>query len=249
MKIGFLLTSILLFAGTLRPSLAQFTLTGQSGNFLVPEARVIGDKKIAFGSSFNPQKEALILYPSRRGTHEIHNFVTLGFLPFMELTFNLTPIIDAPLDYGIGDRSGSMRFLLKKETDKFPALLFGMYIPLGTSNFVDSNFITGTKHFNLGGKELTLSAGVGIPWVVRTLIFTGFDSIDIVKKENDYQVGVFGSARVPLSSFLLVSAEYESRNVNVGMIGKLFNDKCFAKLYTLNFKTIGFGVSYSGTVK
>jgi hypothetical protein len=84
---------------------------------------------------------------------------------------------------------------------------------------------------------------------VRTLIFTGFDSIDIVRKENDYQVGVFGSARVSLSSFLLASAEYESRNVNVGLIGKLFHDKCFAKLYTLNFKTVGFGVSYSGTVK
>ncbi|MEQ8535013.1 MAG: YjbH domain-containing protein, partial [Imperialibacter sp.] len=235
MKIGFLLTSILLFAGTLRPCRAQFTLTGQSGNFLVPEARVIGDKKIAFGSSFHPQQEALILYPSRRGTHEIHNFVTLGFLPFMELTFNLTPIIDAPLDYGIGDRSGSMRFLLKKETSKFPALLFGMYIPLGTSNFVDSNFITGTKHFNLGGKELTLSAGVGIPWVVRTLIFTGFDSIDIMKKENDYQVGVFGSARWEAHKHLLVAAEYQSGDVNLGLIGQLLNEKCFVKLYTFSF--------------
>ncbi|WOK05349.1 YjbH domain-containing protein [Imperialibacter roseus] len=249
MKIGFLLTSILLFAGTLHPCLAQFTLTGQSGNFLVPEARVIGDKKIAFGSSFNPQQEALILYPNRRGTHEIHNFVTLGFLPFMELTFNLTPIVDAPLDYGIGDRSGSLRFLLKKETDKFPALLFGMYIPLGTSNFVDSNFITGTKHFNLGGKELTLSAGVGIPWVVRTLIFTGFDSIDIVKKENNYQVGFFGSARWKAHKHLLVAAEYQAKDVNLGLIGRLPDEKCFVKLYTFSFKTVGFGVSYTGLVK
>jgi hypothetical protein len=249
MKIGFLLTSILLFAGTMRPCLAQFTLTGQSGNFLVPEARVIGDKKIAFGSSFHPKNEALINFPRRQGTYEFHNFVTLGFLPFMELTFNLTRINNAPLDYGIGDRSGSMRFLLKKETDKFPALLFGIYIPLGTSNFVDSNFITSTKHFNLGGKELTVSAGVGVPWVVRTLIFTGFDSIDIVKKENDYQVGLFGSARLALTNYLLVSAEYESHNVNAGLIGKLFHDKCFAKLYTFNFQTVGFGVSYSGVAK
>ncbi len=167
----------------------------------------------------------------------------------MELTFNLTPILEAPLDYGIGDRSGSMRFLLKKETDKFPALLFGMYIPLGTSNFVDSNFITGTKHFKLGVKDLTVNLGVGIPWVLRATINRGYHFSGFVRKENDYQVGVFGSARLSLTKFLLASAEYESRNVNVGLIGKLFHDKCSAKFYTLNFQTVGIGVSYSGVVK
>jgi hypothetical protein len=250
MKIGFLLTSILLFAGTMRPCLAQFTLTGQSGNFLVPEARVIGDEKIAFGSSFHPYSEAFILYGNNReGTNELYNYVTLGFLPFMELTFNLTKIFDAPLKYGVGDRSSSLRFLLKKETKKFPSILLGVNLPVSSNNYIDSNFLTATKELSIGGKSLIISGGFGMPWVLRTPLHDGFDYITFIRKESNYQVGLFASSRLSLSEHFLVSFEYDGSNLNSGVMANFFGDKCFLKFYTFNFQTVGFGVSYNGVVK
>ncbi len=250
----FLLASILFFGGTLLPCQAQFTLTGQSGNFMVPEARVIGDKQIAFGTSFHPEREAFILHKNRQGTHEIHNFVTLGFLPFMELTLNLTRIIDGSTDYGIGDRSASLRFLIVKETDKFPAIGLGAYLPLGVNNYLDSYFVNSTKTLNLFNRELTLTLGLGSPWIARTRIYSdsnekGLKIIEFYKKTNGYQVGLLAAARWKLTKNFEAGIEFDGNNVNVGLLTNFLFEKCFIKIYTLDFKTIGFGLSYKGAVK
>ncbi|MEQ8686201.1 MAG: YjbH domain-containing protein [Imperialibacter sp.] len=249
MNIGFLFTSILLFAATEQQCHAQFTLTGQAGNFLVPEARVIGDKQIAFGSSFHPKPEALLLYTDRQGSHEIYNYLTLGFLPFMDITINLASIIHAPIRSGIGDRSATVRFLLKKETNTFPAILLGTYAPLGTNEFVESNFLVATKNLAFAGKRLAVTGGFGTPWVIRTPLYEDFDSFTFFKKKTNYQVGLMMAARWELTEHLLVAAEYDGNKFNAGLMARFFKEKCFAKVYTFNFKTVGFGVSYSGVVR
>ena len=76
---------------------------------------------------------------------------SMTFLPFMELSIKLTKPYTTPIDdnYGLGDRSISIRTQLIKERKYLPAVLIGIQDAFGESSFFSTNYLVFTKRYSL----------------------------------------------------------------------------------------------------
>ena len=153
---------------------------------------------------------------------------TMAFLPFAELSIKLTrPYSNVRPDFlagitdlrnwGIGDRSYSVRVQLLKETEKRPAVLIGTQDPIG-NNFFRTNYLVVSK--SKSWNQIHFSANAGYGW--------SKDS------RRDYLQGAFGGMQ---ATWKQVSGmvEYDTQQVNVGL-GYQYKNLLFLNLGMINVR-------------
>jgi len=174
---------------------------GMTGLIYTPSAYLPEWGMLDFGYTHFHQKASLTF---EAGESTERTFLTsLTFLPFMELSVKLTKPYNAPseLQYGIGDRSVSLRIQLMKEKKHLPAILIGVHDPFAVQAFFNTNYLVFTKKYDL--KEVDLIGNLGY----------GFS---IEETEGDYLQGMFGGVQLYWKDVNFL-AEYDTDWFNIGL--------------------------------
>lgn len=192
------------------------SLSGTTGLFNIPTAEIMEDKTVMIGFNHLPKEY------SQYGNYQYNNlagFATVTFLPRLELMFRYTSMLNA----GVGrsdtnffmDRMVSARFLLLRETDGRPSILFGLHDPgknvdLAVNNNFSTNYLAASKHTEF----LFLKTGWHIGY-----------AFDFLKQKAITHRGLFGGISVSHSRFsaLQFILEYDSFYWNQAVKLLLFN--------------------------
>ncbi len=156
------------------------------------------------------------------------SFLTnVTFLPFMELSLKLTKPYTTPVDdnYGLGDRSISIRAQLIKERTHLPAILIGIQDILSSNSYFKTNYIVFTKKVNVKQFVMVTSLGYG---------HSPEEAL------GDYLQGTFGGVQVYWKTVNFL-AEYDTKQLNVGL-GYQFRKRLFLKTALVN------GRYFSGSI-
>lgn len=182
--------------------LENFGLSGTTGVVNTPVASVLPSGTIGFGFSLIDEQWA---YNARGRTDNNHYFLTVGFLPRVELSVRISYFPKGKLFQdadreGTADRGGSGRILLLTEGESRPALAIGVDDVRGTRKF-HSLYAVGGKTFNLPVDDLAARISVGY----------GSDALDAKLHVLD---GGFGSAELFYSDFLSWGVDYDTEKWN-----------------------------------
>lgn len=139
---------------------------------------------------------------------------SITFLPFMELSLKLTKPYTTPVDdnYGLGDRSISIRAQLMKERKHLPAILIGIQDAFGESSFFSTNYLVFTKKYSLKQFEVVANLGYGHAFK---------------ETRGDYLQGAFGGVQAHWKAVNFL-AEYDTEQLNIGL-GYQFKKMLFLK--------------------
>jgi hypothetical protein len=203
-------------------------MSGTSGMLMTPTPNLLVDKDLIVGMSFVDDEWAV----NKRGEYDnLAYFVTMGFLPRLEVSLRLTVLpgsqfAPAEDDRSIKDRMISVKALLIREKGMRPSLAVGSEDFTGTRRYHTLFAVIG-KQFDLGlAGGFTAHFGAGADWV---------------DAENYPLDGVFGGVSKRLWEGGEFLAEYDTEKVNVGVgIEPLYNLRVV--LSALNFE------SFAGTV-
>lgn len=156
------------------------------------------------------------------------SFLTnMVFLPFMEFSLKLTKPYTTPVDdnYGLGDRSISIRAQVLKERTHLPAILIGVQDMLSSNSFFKTNYIVFTKKVDIKQFVMVTSLGYG---------YSPEEAL------GDYLQGTFGGVQVYWKTINLL-AEYDTDQFNLGL-GYQFKKMLFLKTALVN------GRYFSGSI-
>jgi len=233
-----ILFSFFLVVGLLRveSSVAQ-SVTGTTGLFSIPTARVMPDKTVSAGFYFFPG--ALSNY-SRDGLYDNGNFhATLTFLPRLEVMFRYTGMLGetkSARKIRFMDRMIAARIQLTDESRFLPAVLLGFQDFGGTfgasaNNYFGANYVVITKEIPLPSFLTDFSTGY---------------AYDLKKDPSIALHGLFAGAefRHTQISYVSLILEYDSERINAatkidfgflqcmsGLMGmKYFSGGCSARL-------------------
>jgi len=185
------------------------SLTGLTGLLNVPTAELLKDGEISLGVSYLNKK---YLSASFKNDDGLAYYVTLGFLPFTELSIRFTKRM-APAD-ALGDRMFSFRIRVIQEKEVIPSILIGIHDPIHSTenrtNRFTAAYLVITKNILLGEIVNNLKLNVGY----------GTDPIN----SRSYQFkGLFGGLSLEVFHFLELISEYDSQIFNTGFKLSLFN--------------------------
>ena len=218
------LTSILIFQYGLGS--AQ-SLSGTTGLISIPTAQVQQDADFSFGVNFL-NKRHLSYFGGQEHTNAY--FVTIGYLPFLEIGLRYTRALH-PGPASVGDRMVSVRLKLMSEKSLAPSLVVGAH----------DFFSTVGAHFN----ALYLVASKTLPGQFAsgtTALHLGY-GVDWKDARNHQFVGLFGGVSWSPGRFVDLMLEYDSERVNGGLRLYLLNH--VALLVGLeNFDSMSGGLSY-----
>ena len=212
--------------------IAQSSLTGHSGLLMIPTAEIIENGTIAFGIGHLPKKYA-IMHPGK--VWENSYYATIGFLPFLELTYAFTVPNLNVRERGYGDRKIIIRGQILKEKKYFPSIVLGLHDPnifkdVGRSNLFTATYFVVSKNIKLSKKlKLGLHSGYGVDW---------FES-----SRKKQLLGLFGGSSLQYQNSVALLLEYDSNKFNPGIRITIL-DKLQLTLALLDLKTITGGVSY-----
>jgi hypothetical protein len=215
------------------------SLIGTTGLISVPSAAMAGDGEIMLGTAVGNRKYNV------RDTrfHEYSFFVTMGYLPFLEVSLRLHHHYrfirpeDGRTTQGIGDRMASVRLRLHRETKTLPAVVLGahdFYSAFGQSSevvFNNSLYAAASKTLRFPGSpfRLGLHAGYGTDWM---------------KAERHDLVGWFGGISMDAGSFVTLLTEYDTEKLNVGAAFHFFRH-VQVLLALKNFDTFAGSMAYA----
>jgi len=205
-------------------------LFGHNGQLITPSAYLPEDRTFRVGYGHLSKDAAFTLLSQQKGVGDGIAYVTLGFLPFMELNVRLTrPYGDNTdnTELGIGDRSYAARFQLLKETEKLPAIAVGFHDLFNLSSYFNTSYIVASKSFSFSELKFTGHLGYGH-------IFQ--------EPFGSYLKGVFGAATVQWK-YLEGMIEYDAENINVGIRGNIL-DQIQINIGLMNFQSLIAGVSW-----
>ncbi len=175
----------LLFINGIFCVLIPFGLQGQStsgipGYIRIPTATLNRDGTFFIGTSFLPKNYLeYSKYQYDAGTA----FVSITFLPFVEVDFRFTRQLNYPnYKSHVSDRMPSIRFRLFKEKKWIPSVVVGVQdfltsIESGDARHFQSSYLVVTKGFHILPLELNIetTAGYGANWLVsRNYELLGF---------------------------------------------------------------------------
>lgn len=206
---------------------AETCIYGHSGLITIPTAQIISDGQVAAGSGYIPKPFGVV-----EGTYKDNQifFATIGYLPFMELTFGTVRIIDEP--WGIGDRTSCFRFRCINEKRYVPQITLGLHDPFGGiaedwAQFLTALYLVGSKTLISDPVQVRGHFGYGVDWL---------------KAANYRLLGAFGGADVRYK-FLSLMSEYDTEHFNYGVRISLFSHLQYSLVW-LDGKTM----TWSGNV-
>jgi len=222
---------ILLFQS--RAGIAQ-SLTGTTGLITIPTAEIPKDREISFGTSWL-NKKYFVLYDYYQEYHGMANFITLGYLPFLEISARLTRILDSPRPQSIGDRMVIVRLSPFKENAFFPSVVLGAHdfvwqIREKPSNNFNALYLVASKNFRFESfvNSIGFHLGYGTDW----------------REARHHQfVGLFGGISLSPSPFIALMLEHDTEKFNCGMRMSIL-DHLEILVALLNFDTLSGGISY-----
>ena len=212
---------------------------GFTGLIYTPSAYLNPWKTVDVGFT-HISKETSFTYLS--GEESERAFIaTMAFLPFAELSIKLTrPYSNVRPDFlagitdvrnwGIGDRSYSVRVQLLKETEKQPAILIGTQDPIG-NNFFRTNYLVFSK--SKTWNQIHFSANAGYGW--------SKDS------RRDYLQGAFGGVQATWKK-ISGMVEYDTQRVNVGL-GYQFKNLIFLNVALIDVQYFSGNISFRFSLK
>jgi len=229
MKTFLTIAIVVLFFNT---SVGQ-SLFGTNGWLNIPSAEMQDDGTFYLGGSYINSN-----YIDNYGTGK-YNCLTyyfdLTFLPFLEINFGNTRLLNYPADHYTVDRRFSLRIQPLKEHKYLPAIVIGahdIYTEIQTgadfNQYFNSIYIVATKHIPVKKSEFGLTLGYG---------FDFFNS-------NQF-IGLFGgvSFRPSFLPQLNLIAEYDGDGVNLGG-NVLFFKHLFVYAMVQNYTHFSGGLAY-----
>jgi len=210
------------------PALSQ-GLAGTSGLVSAPTAILTRDGDVVMGLNLIAPH-----YHEYYGSKFDENaaqvrFVTIGFLPFVEVGLRLT-YMTGGTPQGIGDRMASVRVRLFKEGEHLPALAVGAHDVVGTRLY-HSTYAVASKSVRTRAGPATLTVGYG------------YDVLGLHVRGRQFD-GLFGGASVTPHRWVTLLAEYDGERPNAGVrLGPVHGVALLAALQ--NFDAISGGVSYT----
>jgi len=208
------------------------TLTGTSGLISIPTAETLPDGEIALGVNYINKK----FVKNLEGKYSAADyFATVSFLPFLEVSLNVTRYLDFPSGQALGDRTPSVRVKLFNENKFVPSILVGAHDFMetgnnGTNKLLNALYIVTSKHFEVKSQDniAGVHLGYGTDWI---------------KANAHHFVGIFGGVSFEHKKFLRGMIEYDAEIFNCGAEITLFNHvKILAGL--MHFDTFSGGICY-----
>lgn len=211
---------------------AQYTM-GNAGLLNTPSAEMNETGTFLFGANFIPEQM------SPFGYNTGNYFAGITLFDFMELTYRETLIKTTYMSikpkFNQQDRSLSVRIRIMREKKYLPALLIGTHDPFADlgRNYYQGYFGVMTKHLNFGENEIGVNLGY--------LGYTG----DWNKLNNGVFAGI--SLRPAFYKDMTFIAEYDTKNINVGVAAKLWRHLSL-HAFTNGFKSLAGGLRYECTL-
>ncbi len=193
-------------------------LLGYGGMIVVPTATLAGDATVAVGFSRIPTMYGYKLYPAAKSVY----YAALTFTPFFEASFAIVKpdkLPDRPLH--VGDRSAGVKLRLCPETRRIPA------IAIGSHDFFNLKLLGLAKPGrklpeNFAALYAVATKSFKPTFLHQLVVHFGYGTDWLPAKQN-YLVGPFGGVELFLRKELVVMAESDARNVNLGARMKLFS--------------------------
>ena len=215
------------------------SLSGMSGMLTIPTGNIINDGEVYLGVNYLPEVE-LTRYNFNHSS--LTPFISIGFLPFLEISVRSTYPVDGFEYSATGDRMPSLRIKIFSETNVLPSTSIGLH------DFVNVFGGTEAQHFNslyiVASKRLISTNGIVLTSTV------GYGS-DIIKANGHQFVGLFGGLEATISfakSYFDISliSEYDGKKFNAGSRIKLLNHvNILFGLFDLKYASGGISFSFN----
>jgi hypothetical protein len=239
---------IALIIGVFSFSNGQST-TGTRGLIKAPTARMFEDGTLSIGAAYIPPGYHKRTHGYRKGdltgNAGLNTFVTVNFLPFMEVMFRYTHEFNikvTPQNQYFPDRMFTARFKLLKETEKWPAVVLGMQDVVA---FFDTNAAGGGSLPNFASTYLVATKNFSYKgFNIDTTLGYGSDIIgDIPAKEFK---GVFGGVEIttPYLEDTQLLLDYDATYINIGVQKQFFKRLHSMISYYPNYQKIGWVLAY-----
>lgn len=209
------------------------SLLGTTGWLNIPTAEMQEDGTFYLGGSYIDGN-----YIESYGGGEynaIAYYLNLTFLPFLEVNFGSTHLLNLPGGDNTVDRNISLRLRAVRERKFVPAIVIGahdLYSSISkekkTNQYFSSLYIVATKHIPVKRSEFGITLGYG------------FDAF-----RNSQYEGLFGGISFSPSFLrqLNVIAEYDTKGINLGANMLFFKHLfIYAMVYDLN--SLSGGIAY-----
>lgn len=185
------------------------SLNGMTGLFNIPTADLAGDGRVFLGANYLERNHLKYAEGVR---DVIAPFITIVFLPFVEVSIRINRQLNYFGESHVMDRmlSGRIRFL--EETKYFPSITLGLQNPYSTlhsaKNFT-STYVVLSKNYNFNS-------------LFDRVHFTiGYGS-DIIDAANHQYIGMFGGLSFTFLNSIELMGEYDAERFNAGLRIKLF---------------------------
>jgi Exopolysaccharide biosynthesis protein YbjH len=188
--------------------LAQSAI-GIPGYVRIPTANFNPDGSLVFGVGFLPQKH---LAYSKYQYDALAYYSSLTFLPFLEVDFRLTRMINRPeYSHYTVDRMPSIRLRLIKQKKWYPSVAIGVHDFLsssetGAARHFSASYLVSTKSFFIHRKTIKIEGTIGY----------GTDWLN--SKDHEF-VGIFGGLSLSWErvKWTNVMIDYDGRTMNTGV--------------------------------
>lgn len=181
------------------------SLTGTTGLVSVPTAEMPADGTVTAGVNVLDRRYNGYPPESLTNHRSIVEFVSVGFLPFVEVGLRLAQLIGLDESLGVGDRMVSVRLRLVPERTLTPAVVVGAHDLLGTRNF-HSVYVVGSKGVDSVPVLGHVSAHLGYGGHLQGVTAHGYQ----------FQ-GVFGGIAVAPRPWVVLMVEHDAEHLNAGV--------------------------------
>jgi hypothetical protein len=215
------------------------SLNGTTGLVAIPTAGMMNDGQMMFGMNYTDKE-----YNVRLRSYNQHRYyITMGYLPFLEVSLRLTRNyaikLDNPPVQWPGDRGASVRLRFLKEKKYSPSLVLGahdFFSAFGVTEAVWFNalYLVGSKNLQLERLPITFGLNLGY-------------GTDRMKAQHHEFIGLFGGLSMKYRDFATIMLEYDTEKINGGMRLVFFRHVQIL-LALLNMNSFSGGASYVFTL-
>ncbi len=186
------------------------SLSGLSGLLNIPTAEITSDGRINIGANYLERNH--LKYAGGK-KDVIAPFVTIGFLPFLEVSIRITRQLNYSGESHVMDRMFSCKIKFINEDNFLPVVALGLHNPYSTD--------PRAKHFT--ATYFVLSKNIEINSFINKFHVTlGYGS-EIIEAEDYQYVGLFGGVSLTIFKSIEIMGEYDAERFNAGFRFTLFN--------------------------
>jgi len=211
------------------------SITGMPGYIHIPTANFNPDGTLYLGSSFLPKK---YLSYTKEKYDAIAFYSSLTFLPFLEVNFRATRILNLPHNINYtADRMPSIRIRLLKEQKYLPSIVIGIHDFISTTD-------NGTAR-NFGATYLVMTKKYTHPaFPINIEISIGYGTDWLNSNHNEF-LGLWGGMAIKYNKwdYFSLLTEYDGKTTNTGVQLAFFKHLYFTA-GLLNFDSFTGSVSY-----